>query len=393
MGAKVESGEASSYGEAEKLVEQGGIELSVDGLKRVAGDLKLKVEAAKLQKEKDVEQKLSDRESLIGESRRNEELLVTAREALDYFTSMSELGQLDKDDTKRLEELQTLVSSLENQGIEIEKKITIISDRPEILEKLKDAAQKEDVEKTVKSLIEQAHAELDPQIDQLAAEIRDLALRKAALQNSISAQETTVFDSREKIRKIFDDTITRLDSRSGFGYALREIFRNSGSAKELRQHLAEARKSLGMFKGKEKAAIDFILIRSSLELDEYGHAGERFSSLKQQQESLEGEDPNLAERLKTIMGKSWEIQEKISELGSFAVYLPSNLNFRLKDHMEKFADLQRSEGGREVGKHRGWFNATQTIEGRLLYDTWRAVEKAAGGIERNPNKAKQENKE
>lgn len=354
MKAKMESGEASSYDEAEKLAEQENTQLSVGGLKQSAEELKAKVEAAKLQREKDVEQKISERESLIAETKQNDELLVTARETLEYFTSMQELGQLDKADAKKLEELQTLVSSLENQRVEIEKKVATISSRPEILGKLHDAAKKEDAERTVKSLVEQSHAEFDPQIDQLATTIKDLASRDNSLWRSMERQEQATSGAWKKIGEVFNRAGNMLSEKSNFGNTLEQILRGSGSPEELLQKLSEARKSLGMFKGKEKAAIDFILAQTQA-FDEYNRATEQLSSLKQQRESLKSEGSNLAEQFKATLGKSWELQEKISELGgaSSGMGLPTDLWYRLEHHIEKFGDLQRWEGNRKVGKHEG----------------------------------------
>lgn len=397
MKAKIESGEASSYDEAERLMEQEGPQLSVDNLKQTAEELKAKVEAAKLQREKDVEQKVSERESLIGEAKKNDELLGTARETLEYFTSMQELGQLDKADVKKLEELQILVSSLESQRVEIEKKIATISGRPEILEKLQDAAKKEDAERTIKSLVEQSRTELDPQIDQLATAIKNLASRNVSLYQSIERQQSAASSAWKKIEGVFGRASDMLSEKSNFDYTLQQIFRDSRSLEELQQKLTEARKSLGIFKGKEKAAVDFILAQTR-EFDECRRTAEQLSSLRQQRESLKNESAGLAEQFRATLGKSWEVQDKISELGGTlsGMGLPIDLWYRLQHHIEKFADLQRWEGNRKVGKHEGWLNATQTAEGSALYDTWKSVTENAGGyglVIRNPNNPERENQE
>src|SRR3989338_930547 len=143
--------------------------LSVGDIKKQTEDLMAKVEAAKAQREKDVEQKLTNIETLIGEEKRSEELLATAQETLEYFTSMQELGELkDHADIKKLEKFKTLVASLEKQRLEIYKKVNFIESRPEVLKKLYNAAKQEDVERTVKKEIEQVCEQLNPQIDKLA---------------------------------------------------------------------------------------------------------------------------------------------------------------------------------------------------------------------------------
>ena len=156
--------------------------LSVGDIKKQAEDLRAKVEAAKAQREKDVEQKLTDRETLIAEAKRNEELLATVQETLEYFTSMQEFGELkDHADIKKLEEFKTLVASLEKQRLEIDKKVDLIESGPEVLEKLYDVATQENVQRTVKKEFEEASKQLNPQIDQLAKSIKDLAEKKDSL--------------------------------------------------------------------------------------------------------------------------------------------------------------------------------------------------------------------
>lgn len=394
MQEKIKSGEAKTYGEAEKLVEPEQA-LSVGDIKKHAEDLKAKVEAAKAQREKDVEQKLTDREVLIAEARRNGELLQTTKETLEYFTSTQELGELeDPVDVKKLEEIKTLVASLEKQRLEIDKKISGIEDRPEIVEKLYDAAKKEDVERTVNKESEKAHEQLDPQIDQLGKSIKGLAERKDSLWRQKEKQEKEVSAAWKKISDSFARAKDMLGEKSQFGYTLDEVLRQARTPQEIQQRLSEARKELGMFKGKEKAAVDFILSRTQ-EFEEYNRANSSASAMEQQLEAAKAEGAGLGEQFKTIILNSWEAQSKINELTGRAHSndLPSDLRFRLEHHMESFADLQRYEGGKQVGKYKQWYDANQDSKNRTLYDTWENVTERAGGLNliyHNPKETKEQ---
>lgn len=369
--------------------------LSVGDIKKQAEDLKVKVEAAKVQREKDVEQKLTDRETLIAEVRRNGELLQTAQETLEYFTSMQELGELkDPADIKKLEEFETLVASLEKQRLEVDKKVDVIESRPEVLEKLYDAAKQEDVERTVKKEIEQEHEQLDPQIDQLAQSIKRLAERKDSLWRQKEKQEEEVSVAWRKISDSFERAKDMLGEKSRFGYTLDEILRRAPTPQEIQQRLSEARKGLGVFKGKEKAAIDFIFSRTR-EFED-NRANLNASALEQQLEAAKAEEADLGEQFKTVILNSWEAQSKINELTGrpHSSDLPSDLSFRLKHHMESFADLQRYEGGKQVGKHEGWHDANRNPKNRTLYDTWENVTERAGGLNliyyHNPKETKEQ---
>lgn len=394
MQEKIKSGEAKTYDEAEKLVEPEQA-LSVGDIKKHAEDLKAKVEAAKVQREKDVEQKLTDRETLIAEAKRNEELLTTAQETLEYFTSMQELGELkDPADVKKLEEFKTLVASLEKQRLEIVKKVDVIESRPEVLEKLYDAAKQEDVERTVKKEIEQAREQLNPQIDQLAKSIKDLAEKKDSLWRQKERQEREVSAARKKISDSFARAKDMLGEKSQFGYTLDEVLRQARTPQEIQQRLSKARKELGMFKGKEKAAVDFILSRTQ-EFEEYNRANSGASTLEQQLEAAKAEGAGLGEQFKTIILNSWEAQSKINELtgGAHSSDLPFDLSFRLQHHMESFADLQRYEGGKQIGRYKQWYDANQDSKNRTLYDTWENATERARGLNliyHNPKETKEQ---
>ena len=394
MKSKIESGEAKTYDEAEQLVGTEQV-LSVGDIKRYVEDLKAKVEMAKAQREKDVEQKLTDREALIGEAKTNDELLRTAQEALEYFTSMQELGELkDPADVKKLEEVKTLVASLEKQRLEIDKTIGVIEDRPEILEKLYDAAKKEDVERTINKESEKTHEQLDPQIDGLGQSIKSLAERKDSLWRQKERQEEEVSAAWNKINGSFARAKNMLGDKSRFGYALDESLRQARTPEEIQQRLSAARKELGMFKGKEKAAIDFVLARTQ-EFEEYNRALGVSSSLEQQLESAKTEETALAEQYKTIVLGSWEAQNKINELTGHphAIDLSFKLSFRLEGIMKKLAGVKHWEGSKQVGKFDGWYEANQDPKNRALSGVHGNVVEKAGGLNliyHNPKEAKEQ---
>ena len=393
MKQKVESGEAKTYGEAEKLVETERV-LSVGDIKKYAEDLKAKVEAARLQKEKDVEQKLTDHEALIGEKKTNGELLQTAQETLEYFASMRELGELkDPADVKKLEEIESLVASLEKQRLEIDKKIGVIVGRPEILEKLYDAAKKEDVERTVNKEVEKAHEQFNPQIDQLGQSIGSLAKRRDFLWRQKERQEKDVSAAWGEISSSFARAKGMLGAKSRFGYTLDEILRQASTPEEIQQRLSAAKKELGMFKGKEKAAIDFVLAQTR-KFEEYNRARAGSSALEQQLEAGKIEETVLMGQYKAIILGSWEAQSKINELTGrpSASDLPSELSFRLEGIMKKMADVKRWEGDKQVGKFDGWYKANQDPKNRALSGVYGDVVEKAGGLQLiyyNPKETKE----
>lgn len=356
-------------------------QLSVADLKRYTEELKARAEAVKAQREKDIEQKISDRESLIARAKENDELLREAQESLDYFTAMQELGELrDPADVKRLTEIKNLVDSLEKQRLEIDKKVSIISGRPEVLEKLQETAKGEDIERTVQSLTEQTHKELNPQIDQLAKNIRILSQRIISLWSALEKEKGVASLNR---KKLVEDALERshiLSEKSELRSSLLTILQECYTAEELKRRLTEIRQSLGMFKGREKAVIDFILCKRELEEWEKNIASV-FSLEQEFKKAEEEETASLAEQYGTIILKAWEAQDKINKLtgepGSND--LPWNFSRLLEGQIDRFAGLKHWKEGKQVGKYDSWHEAiSKNPENSTLYHTWKAVAKPAG---------------
>lgn len=360
-------------------------ELSVEGLQKSADALRLKVAAAQAQRDKDIEQKLLDRETLIGEAKTTNETLRTAEETLEYFTAMQELGELkDPADVKKLAEIRGLVEGLEKQRLEIDKKIGAMEKEPMILGKLYDAAKKEDVERTAQKEYTRAREELDPRIDQLMKSIREFTEKENLLHEQRDKLQREIDSARKKVEKAFASAKDILGKKPDFGYILDRIFRENYSTEGIKGQLAEARKDLGWFDGKEKAAIDFLLSkdRERGELHQYRLSMAAADKLNRELEAALVEERALAEQYKAIILDGWRAQDKINELtGRKNAYeLPSSLNSRADDHMRKIADIKHWKNGKEIyGKYEGWHTANQDPKNRRLSNTWDSVERMAGG--------------
>jgi len=137
----------------------------------------------------------------------------------------------------------------------------LIESGPEVLEKLYDVATQENVQRTVKKEFEEASKQLNPQIDQLAKSIKDLAEKKDSLWLQEEIQKEKVSAAWKKISISFARAKDMLGEKSQFGYTLDEVLRQARTPQGIQWRLSEVRKELGMFKGKEKAAVDFILSR------------------------------------------------------------------------------------------------------------------------------------
>lgn len=370
-------------------------DLSVGDIQRYTAELKVKVQAAQLQEEKDMEQKLTDRETLIAESRKNDELLKTAEEGLEYFTSVQELGLLrDPNDLQKLEELKILVDSLKNQQGEIDSKVAAITGQPEIYDKLLDAAEKRDREIAFQKEFERAQAELDPEIDKLARDIQNWAKEKEVRLRQKDIQDTAQRSIYGKIHELFGSARNMLKEGSSLRGVLSDISRKSSSPEEMKNLLAEARKSLGMFKGKEKAAVDFILSRVQ-EFEAWSKANEGLASEEQALQRMMDAEAGMQEQFKTIILKAWEAQNKINEFtdkDSEYRTLPYALKKRLDDALDKFAHIVGYTEERRRDEYPGRMEAIRgNPVNRQLFDIWESIERQAGGftlINKNPRQAR-----
>jgi len=357
-------------------------DLSIEGLQKSAEALRLKVAAAQAQREKDVEQKLTDRETLIGEAQKNDEVLRTAEETLEYFTAIHKLGELkDPADIKKLAEIRDLTALLEKRRLEIDKKIDVISNQPRVLEKLYDSAKKEDLERTVEKESAKAREELNPRIDQLANSVRALSEKKDHLYDQRETVERAVSSAWKKVEEVFAKAKNML--KSDFRSTLDRILRDNSSSERIKEQLIKAREDLGWLSGKEKAAVDFLLIkdREGGALHQHRLALTAFADSKQKLEATKAEEAGLAEQYKSIILDAWRAQDEINKLTGkeHSNDLPNDMNHRVDYHLAKWANIKHWEGGKQVGKYDGWHDANKVERNKMLSNTWDYVKNIAGG--------------
>ncbi|MFH1457381.1 MAG: hypothetical protein ABIF17_04725 [Patescibacteria group bacterium] len=275
-----------------------------------------------------------------------------------------------------LKKIEASVNLLKEQQLEIDRLIGNINikNELEVFGKLCDNAKQEDVERTVKKILEKAQGELCPKIDNLANSIKELAEKKDCLWKKIESEKKILSGEWDKIKILFNQAEEMLGHESTVKYDFREVLRSAKTLQDIKDKLSEVRKKLGMFKFKEKAAIDFILSKIK-GLDTLKLANTNISDFKEQLNQFEAENVGLSEQFKGIVLSSWDAQNKINELtGEANSYkLPFDLKYRLEIFIEKFADLKRYENHQCVGIHEGWYNACQYSKNRFLYETFKAI--------------------
>jgi hypothetical protein len=304
--------------QGEAGVEQESKLPTAENLQEQMAALKVKVEAAKLQKEADVEKKFTERESLIGEAKSNVELLAQANETLDYFTTMQELGNLDQTDTQKLEELKTLVASLEQKRDEINQKIEVISKTPEVLGKIQDAAQRENVQQELKQLEENFHSEFYPKVDKLIEEY-DLYLKDVT--SDPKSEKDLSFDAGVGRARI-DSTILKVREQFGLmdtktvliGNQIEVAWRQSENSAQFYDKIAAMRSEAGMFDGKKKAILDLLLEKVKPLLPEALKAENALNGIKERDSKREAEKNRIRVAFKDLLTETGPINDKYEGL-------------------------------------------------------------------------------
>jgi hypothetical protein len=333
--------------------------ITAEALRQQMEQLKAKVAAAGVRKSQDIHKRISDRESLIVEGRKNDELTAQAKETLAYFTSMRESGQLqDSEDIKKLEELTALVNSLEKKSSGIERTFNDISTMPEVLTTLHEAANKEnaegdkkEVEKRVNNIMEQAHKEFDPQIDQLAKDVgildQDARLSektKRDLEEWLRPAETNIKNTIEEHRKLLSD---KSDLRLGVDRDWIE----SKTAAAFKQKLEGHRDSLGWFGRKDKDVINSLLEKTTSLFKNFDDAKERLANTERHIKNEETREKELEERFNAILAETWKVTEQLKKLTGrpeFENQLAWQLSSRMRGYMERLAWWHQSTDNKVV---------------------------------------------
>jgi hypothetical protein len=301
---------------------------TTEKLQREMAALKAKVEVARLQKERDAEtakqqkevetgKKVTERELLINEAKSNMELLAQAHEAQDYFVTMQELGDLDEADTQKLEELKTLVTTLEQKRNEIDQKIEAISGTPEVLDKIQDAAARENAQRELKQLEENFHSEFDPKIDKLVA---DYALTFRTVDDRFAEfNAPRDFASiNEKIRHMKDSVLANSKWQSAKDWVVRAQIegasRESNDGVDFYNKIVAMRNGAGMFEGKKKAILDSLLDRIKPIVPEAARAEKAYRDVTEKNGKRQAEQEKIKTAVKELMTETDPLNDKYEGL-------------------------------------------------------------------------------
>lgn len=224
-------------------------------------------------------------------------------------------------------------------------------------------------DRMTRMLFEQAENELGAMIDRLAQEIKALAERRRVLNERAGEDVKAVSHAWEKVNVAVQEGIDKVDARSGpdFRTRLSSAFRESESADKFMDALLEMREELGLFSGKKKSAIDYILSHGA-ELTAWRRAKLASNKTNESLRSVREQADALSMRYEQVILQAWDIEEKFRKVGIDATPLPSDLHQRLWEELARYAGVSEEE--QEPGQYRNWREAVRASEeARFLNET------------------------
>jgi hypothetical protein len=277
---------------------------SVEDLKKKRADLEARVALAKQAKEADITKKLGEREQLVAEDTRLVPLIEETQGTLDYFEAQEEQGLLtDPADKAELDNLKKLSASLEEQRTEGARKYEAIMSEPDIYGKVWEEAHKEDKDRMAQGEAEKRKAEFEATCAEVMKELdaksdafilrlktfqKDFAECIDDTNNKTGSERNAAFSELGEIIKKAQENLKAGQS---------ETFNELGSFRwgdpiAYLTALEEYRAKLGLFQGREKAAIDYVIKANRAKFEAAGEIDQRYAKLRSKWDEMDGAGTN-----------------------------------------------------------------------------------------------------
>lgn len=377
--------------------------LTAEDLDSLKKELEQKIEDERVSRAKDADQKILDRQSLISQLKENDDHLKETRKILEGYRKLNDL-----DSASKVEELESLVGSLEKKVEEMAQQVESISNVPDVLLKLQSEALETDYKIESDELLKGFY-EAQSVISKVGDEIKVLSQEKpsdnSSWESSIAGERRDAERSRGEAKKIFEDQLKEFNGNE-FARSLLDVFSRSKTWEEIKQGVDEIKKSLGLFKGKEKKAIEG-LEKAELAFRQYEGLQKRaLDSEKTLDDSKRSEKQRREDKLAELSGKykdailkGWEIENGCKELaqergvepfGPSYKHFSEQLNSSFTEGVERSAGLMKGTDRPNYSTgaiYRDWNEARQRPEAKAIFDTYQEVIKRAGGskiVEVNP---------
>jgi len=316
-------------GQAE--VHKNSDELTLDGLQRASEELRQKVAEMETQKKKHIETQISEHDALIEEARKRQTLSDKANDTVEYFRAVNENGLLDEEGKAKLKELEKQVVSIESDLGHINNRIKSIYEQPEIGTRIVESAEMEKSARTAEEAYEKAVKELELETDKLEEVIINHAQQTEDIKHKIYENGAVVRETGAIVYNILNDARGVLRNKPAMKNEL--IYHGSESPRELIARLKQRRKELGLFQGREKAAIDLVL--------KHEKEFEAATAAQQQDDALNNtfaelvRASELTRRYRELMDKAKIVDTRFTNIKGTRMLVVNHLSYRLRENLLK----------------------------------------------------------
>ena len=243
--------------------------------------------------------------------------------------------------------MKTLVVQLREQRNATLQKYDVITNNPDVYEKIWEEAHGKKISRELKERREGAVKEIEKRVEEIGNAIEQLSSSRENAYGELKTRERALDIAIVALRKVIDEACGSLGSgqykTSEFLKDLRTPDTYGGYITGVEQY----RKNLGMFKGKEKASVDYVL-REKHKFDEADKKADEINKAREYLKTLDTQVDALAEQYKTLVLEEWakenETRKEFAVENSVLGGLPHEVHFRLEANLMKRAGVGKMEG-------------------------------------------------
>jgi hypothetical protein len=350
----------------------------VEEIRLIRSRLEKRADELQRNKQDNLEKQMKERGGLIVEDAELVPQLQEAKSTLEYFETQGEFSTSnDSEYTAELGKLRDLVTSLEEQRDEALRKYESIMRDPDVYGKVWEEAHEEKKTREIKEKTLEEARELFGRAKELADKITELASsidstntegRNTRYRYHEAAGELNkvIDEARNKLQHKHYQTVRFLDNLANQVISPRtaDIVSNTKKVDDYRQQL-------GIFQGREKAAVDHVL--KSHTLREIDNARSADSLQQAKYDELNNTQAHLAQEYRQLTADALEKAEELGGEGISKHDLASDLHHKIETHLYINSGVWTQTDGKSeevYSRHNGSVEAAKAYQS---LDSFRTV--------------------
>jgi len=346
-GSRQEAGAAGVPGDLGNKEAQ---ERTLAEIREFSKELEARIREMELAREVETKGKLATHDELLREAQENNpRLLDAARSELERLEILAERGVLSRpEDQAQLERARQLVADVEKRQQMIDQKITELLADPALNVRLYEEAKKQDKTIELESITKKELPKLETEVGVLPGDItnaeREISWRRA----DFSGKEKAV---QEAGRAVYDLGTHMVESLSVLqtdeSYKLRRVMQEGDSWEERITKILAIRGRMGVFRGKEKAAVDELLVKAPPLLTAFREKEAELARMREDVRKVREElSAGISAKYADLLFRAYLIDERVGGL-QFWIGTRQRVRDTLRKAMDQIAARRVSGRGRD----------------------------------------------